>query len=80
MVALEGFHYTVEYRYNAAKYVKITTSSKTNYIWQTLVQYELKADAPCPALMGEPWDIYFELYGDNVLRYIEIWLYCKIPA
>ena len=25
--------------------------------------YELTADAPCPALTGEPWDVYFELHG-----------------
>ena len=44
-------------------------------MWHTLVKQKLAADAPCPALTGEPWVVYFELYGDNVLRYIWIWLH-----
>ena len=40
-----------------------------------LVKYELIADVPCPALTGEPWDVYFELQGYKLPRYIGIWLY-----
>ena len=36
----------------------------------------LTADATCPALTGEPWDVYFELHGYNdiynAVNYIKI--------
>ena len=38
----------------------------------TLVKYELTAGAPCPALTGEPWDVYVELYEDIAPRFIGI--------
>ena len=57
---------TVECRYNTDNCTQVVTLCIQQLQWHALDRYELTAGAPCPALTGEPWDIYYELNGDNV--------------
>ena len=66
---------TVKCRYITVKYIKRYWLENNHCKWQTLSKNELTAVAPCSALTGTPWDVYFELYGHKLPSYIGIWLY-----
>ena len=55
-VCLSG--HTVECRYNAVNYMKMMDIERDHSILHSLAKYEITADAPCPALMGAPWDVF----------------------
>ena len=64
----------MEYRYTclSGQLQKYSDIEHENSKWHTMTKYELTVDAPCPALTGALWDVYFELHGHKVPRYIGI--------